>query len=246
MVGQGEEGMSELFQWLEAIHDRGEYVRDQLSHATPVFALSRPEGILLVGVGLGQSKVFEIYDRHAIAALGNPVDIEKIRQTAIEAAHLEGFNRSPQDVTLRRLMSYSLSPALKNSFESVFQPPLIVEGVFAEVGETPQDDVLMEFSHDGNFGVVHDGLAVVSSNTAAATQAKDWLRTRLKPHSNRNRVLGLLLAMWQAMTNGERIGNSIKCANLETVDLGGRVLEMALLDRKTPNKVKYQALAGNA
>ena len=162
---------------LEAIHDRGEYVRDQLSHATPVFALSRPEGILLVGVGLGQSKVFEIYDRHAIAALGNPVDIEKIRQTAIEAAHLEGFNRSPQDVTLRRLMSYSLSPALKNSFESVFQPPLIVEGVFAEVGETPQDDVLMEFSHDGNFGVVHDGLAVVSSNTAAATQAKDWLRT---------------------------------------------------------------------
>ena len=52
--------------------------------------------------------------------------------------------------------------------------------------------------------------------------------------------------MWQAMTNGERIGNSIKCANLETVDLGGRVLEMALLDRKTPNKVKYQALAGNA
>ena len=83
----------ELFQWLEAIRDRGEYVRDQLSHATPVFAVSRPEGVLLVGVGLGQSKVFEIYDRHAVAALGNPVDIEKIRQTAIEAAHLEGFNR---------------------------------------------------------------------------------------------------------------------------------------------------------
>ena len=104
----------------------------------------------------------------------------------------------------------------------------------------------MEFSHDGNFGVVPDGLAVVSSNTAAATQAKNWLRQRLKPHSHRNRVLGLLLAMWQAMTNGERIGSSIKSAQLDTIDLGGRVLEMALLDRKTPNKVKYQALAGDA
>lgn len=238
--------MSELFQWLEAIRDRGEYVRDQLSHATPVFALSRPEGILLVGVGLGQSKVFEIYDRHAMAALGNPVDIEKIRQTAIEAAHLEGFNRSPQDVTMRRLMSYSLSPALKNSFESVFQPPLIVEGVFAELGDTPEQDVLMEFAFDGNFGVVQDGLAVVSSNTAAATQAKDWLRSRLKPHTNRNRVLGLLLAMWDVMSRGERIRKDTKVATPETLDLGGRVLEMALLDRKAPGKVKYQSLAGDA
>ena len=238
--------MSELFQWLEAIRDRGEYVRDQLSHATPIFALSRPEGILLVGVGLGQSKVFEIYDRHALAALGNPVDIEKIRQTVIEAAHLEAFNRSPEDVTLRRLMSYALSPALKNSFESVFQPPLIVAGVFAEVGTAPEDDVLMEFNYDGNFGVIQDGLAVVSANTAAAAQAKDWLRERLKPHSNRNRVLGLLLAMWQAMSHGERIANVTQPIHPDALDLNRRMLEIALLDRKTKSKVKYQVLAGDA
>ena len=30
------------------------------------------------------------------AALGHPADIEKVRQTAIDAAHLEGFARSPQ------------------------------------------------------------------------------------------------------------------------------------------------------
>ncbi|MFT4639995.1 MAG: proteasome alpha subunit [Verrucomicrobiales bacterium] len=233
----------ELFQWLEAIRDRGEYVRDQLSHATPVFAVSRPEGILLVGVGLGQSKIFEIYDRHAVAALGNPVDIEKIRQTAIEAAHLEGFNRSPQDVTLRRLMSYSLSPALKTSFESVFEPPLIVNGVFAEVGATPEQDMLMEFSHDGNFTAVNDGLSVVSANDAAATQAKIWLKERLKPHANRNRTLGLLLAMWQAMSEGRRIGSDIKALSLDNLDLQGRIIEMALLDRRASGKVKYQALS---
>ena len=177
-----------------------------------------------------------------MAALGNPVDIEKIRQTAIEAAHLEGFNRSPEDVTLRRLMSYALSPALKTSFESVFEPPLIVDGVFAEVGSTPEEDVIMEFSHDGNFAVVNDGLAVVSANDAAATQAKIWLKERLRPHANRNRTLRLLLAMWQAMSSGQRIGRNIKAVSLESLDLQGRVIEMALLDRRVKGKVKYQAL----
>lgn len=236
----------ELFQWLEAIRDRGEYVRDQLSQATPVFAISRPEGILLVGVVLGQSKIFEVYDRQGFAGLGNPVDIEKIRQLAIESTHLEGFKRSPEDVTLRRLMSFSLSPALKNSFESVFQPPLIVEGVFAEVGDTPEEDVLMEFSYDGNFAAVQDGLAVVSANKAAATQAKKWLRERLRPHSNRNRTLGLFMAMWQAMSTGQRIGRDLKAIPPNQIELGGRVLEMALLDRRATGKVKYQALSLDA
>ena len=76
----------EPYRWLEAISNRREYIRDQLKGGTPVFALSRPEGILLLGVGIGQSKVFEIYDRHGFAALGHPVDIEKLRQAAIEAA----------------------------------------------------------------------------------------------------------------------------------------------------------------
>ncbi len=235
----------ELFQWLEAIRDRGEYVRDQLASATPVFALSRTEGILLVGVGLGQSKVFEIYDRHAMAALGNPVDIEKVRQTAIEAAHLEGFDRSPNDVTMRRLISYSLSPALKNSFESVFQPPLIVQGVFAELGDTKESDVLMEMHYDGNFASVADGIAVVASNGAAVAQAKEWLRDRLRPNSSRQRCLALILAMWRAISKSERIGKELKAISPNEIDLEGRQLEIAMLDRKAAGRVKYIALNPN-
>ena len=58
----------EPYRWLEAIGNRREYIQEQMKGGTPVFAVSRPEGILLVGVGQGQSKVFEIYDRHAFAA----------------------------------------------------------------------------------------------------------------------------------------------------------------------------------
>ena len=43
----------EPYRWLEAIGNRREYIREQLKGGTPVFALSRPEGILLLGVGQG-------------------------------------------------------------------------------------------------------------------------------------------------------------------------------------------------
>ena len=84
----------EPYRWLEAVGNRREYVREQLKGGSPVFAASLPDGILLLGVGGGQSKVFELFDRHALAGLGHPADIEKIRQTAIDAAHMEAFTRA--------------------------------------------------------------------------------------------------------------------------------------------------------
>ena len=150
----------EPYRWLEAVANRREYIRDQLKGATPVFAFSRPEGILLVGVGTGNSKVFEIYDRLALAALGHPVDIEKIRQTVIEAAHMEGFTRSPEDVTLRRLLNFSLGPALKTSFEQILSAPIIVECVFAELGPAREQDVLARVSFDGTYRFDDKGIVV--------------------------------------------------------------------------------------
>ena len=37
----------EPYRWLEAIGNRREYIREQMKGGSPVFALSRPEGILL-------------------------------------------------------------------------------------------------------------------------------------------------------------------------------------------------------
>jgi hypothetical protein len=55
----------EPYRWLEAVANRREYVREQLKGGSPVLAASLPDGILLLGVGGGQSKVFELFDRHA-------------------------------------------------------------------------------------------------------------------------------------------------------------------------------------
>src|SRR5204863_3114929 len=116
--------------------NRRDYVREQLKGGSPVFAACLPDGILLLGVGSGQSKVFELFDRHALAALGHPADIEKIRQAAIDAAHTEAFTRAPEDVSLRRLISFGLSPQLKTNFEQIFSAPFLIEMLLAELGAT--------------------------------------------------------------------------------------------------------------
>jgi proteasome alpha subunit len=241
---EGESMNDEPYRWLEAIANRREYIRDQLKGATPVFAFSRPEGILLVGVGSGNSKVFEIYDRLALAALGHPVDIEKIRQTVIESAHLEGFTRSPEDVTLRRLLNFSLGPALKSSFEQILSAPIIVECVFAELEAKGDQDVLARVSFDGTYRFEDKGVVVVHTVRADEDAAAAWLREQLNDGMGVGAVRQLALAAWTALTADKPFAPPAAGAGepAAPAELEGRVIECALLDRRTQTRVRYRAL----
>jgi proteasome alpha subunit len=231
----------EPYRWLEAIANRREYIREQFKGATPVFACSRPEGILLLGVGQGRSKVFEIYDRHAYAALGHPVDIEKVRQSAIEAAHLEGFNRSAKDVTLRRLISFALSPALKSSFEQIFAPPIMVEAIFAELGATAEQDVLVRLHYDGKHHYETAGLLVAHTDEKQEADATNWLRQQLKSADSLKRTAGLCLTAWRALTE-EKSFAALEPPTDPPCSMDGKVVEAALLDRALAGPVCYRCL----
>lgn len=232
----------EPYRWLEAIQNRREYIEDQFSAATPVFAVSRPEGILLLGIGTGRSKVFEIFDRQAMASLGNPVDIEKLRQSAIEAAHLEGFNRAPEDVTLRRLVNYSLSTSLKSAFENIFAPPLIIQCVCAELGASAETDALCTLDYDGKYTFESGGVAVAAAGRDEAQAARDWIGARLKAKSSRKQVVALLLTAWERLIAGSGFEEDIPVKEASDVDLQGRRLELALLDRRTTGRVTFREL----
>jgi proteasome alpha subunit len=229
----------EPYRWLEAIGNRREYIRDQMKGGTPVFALARPEGILLLGVGQGQSKIFEIYDRHGFAALGHPVDIERIRQAAIEAAHVEGFNRSSKDVTLRRLISFALSTTLKNGFEQIFSPPFIVESIFAELGDAPASDVLVRVHYDGNHHYETSGVLVAHIDPKKESEAADWLRKNLKPEDSISRAASLCLTAWQALVDNKPFAE-LAPPEQPMVAIAGKTVEAALLDRKMTGPVHYR------
>lgn len=191
--------MDEPYRWLEAVENRREYVRTQLGGAALVAAVRLDAGILVASRGLGQSKVFEVFDRHALAALGHPADIERVRQTVIDAAHVEAFTRAPEDVSLRRLVSFGLGPMLKSAFEQIFNAPFLVGLLLVELGATPARDQFAKVRHDGTFEFSGGPVAIVAPDPsleprleaeiapklAGCDDPAEILR-RLAPHLNGN------------------------------------------------------------
>ena len=52
-----------------------------------------------------------------MSAVGNQSDVESIRSAAIDVAHTEGFSRSTDDVTIQRMISFRISPAIKKNLQ---------------------------------------------------------------------------------------------------------------------------------
>ena len=231
----------EPYRWLEAITNRREYIEDQLASGTPVVALSAEPGILLLTVKASTPKLFEIYDHLALGTLGHPADIEKVRQAAIDAAHLEGFTRSPHDVTARRLVSYNLAPALKNAFEQIFSAPLLFRGILAELGATAADDVLWRMEYDGSFisqsgaelarGLVISGPRGVAADWLAPVPGPELPRGDLKSAA----LSALRLFLWARLRGTKDQGIEFSALPSDVAGLkeklGADTLEFAFLDR---------------
>jgi proteasome alpha subunit len=237
----------EPYRWLEAVANRREYVRDQLKGGSPAFAASLPDGLLLLGVGGGQSKVFELFDRLALAGLGHPADIEKIRQAAIDAAHTEAFTRAPEDVSLRRLVSFGLSPQLKTNFEQIFNAPFLVELLLAELGLEADKDLLLRLHFDGSFQFQTGGVMVAATTPETETAAQAWLAKALDGKTGRREVAELLLQAWWLLQGNKTFDGAVP--NQEDLQAGwraatkGRVVEIGWLARKTPRAAHYENLS---
>jgi proteasome alpha subunit len=236
----------EPYRWLEAVANRREYVREQLKDGSPALAACLADGILLLGVGGGQSKVFELFDRLALAGLGHPADIEKIRQAAIDAAHTEAFTRAPEDVSLRRLVSFGLSPQLKTNFEQIFNAPFLVELLLAEVGSESGKDLLLRLHFDGSFQFQTGGVMAAASQPESEAAANSWLRKSISNDTSRSDAANLLLQAWWCLKEGKPFGDGMP--NEADRKAGwraateGRVVELGWLARKSPRAARYEAL----
>jgi proteasome alpha subunit len=237
--------IEEPYRWLEAIGNRREYVHEQLKGGSPVFAATLPDGILLLGVGSGNSKVFELFDRHALAGLGHPADIEKIRQAAIDAAHTEAFTRAPEDVSLRRLVGFGLSPQLKTNFEQIFSAPFLVELLLAEVGGAPEQDLLVRLHFDGGFQLASKGVVVAAGKPDPEAAAQNWLIEALAGKGDRAEVVDLLLQAWWALVENKALAETSEADRRAgwRSSLENRVAEMGWLARKGSRHARYQSLS---
>lgn len=236
----------EPYRWLEAIQNRREYVREQLKGASPGFAVNLPAGILLLGVGTGNSKVFELFDRHALVGLGHPADIEKVRQAVIDGAHLESFTRAPEDVSLRRLIGFGLSPQLKTNFEQIYSAPFLVELIFAELGPTPEKDLLVRLHFDGAFQSQATGVLVAASAPEAESAAQTWLTQALAGKTDRAEVAEVLLQAWWCLQENKSFTENPPTEEERRAGwraaLNSKVAEIGWLARHSGRTARFESL----
>jgi proteasome alpha subunit len=175
--------IDEPYRWVEAITNRREYIDHELAGGSPTIALSCVEGALLFTFGKDRKKIFEIYDRIALGGIGHPGDIERLRMLAIELASTEGFTRSAADVSLRRMATYSFSPALKQAFEQIYGAPYLARLLFVELGHEPDSDLFVRLDYDGSMhangmapGGFRDNFGVISGTRRSTEAIETYLR----------------------------------------------------------------------
>ncbi len=150
----------------QSIAHRAEYVEERIKSGMPVIAISYDKGVLLWTLKRTQRKVFEIYDQIMYSAIGNQADVEAVRLAAIDFCHQEGFSRSPDDVSLQRLVGFVLSPPLKRAFGDPMTSPNVLRAIFAEIGTTPDKDQLFVLNYDGEFST-HSAYAAAGGSEGA-------------------------------------------------------------------------------
>jgi len=249
--------IEEPYRWVEAIANRREYIETQLAPGSPIAALSFRDGILFLTIGRARQKLFEIYDRIAMGAIGHPGDIERLRMAAIELASTEGFTRSATDVSLRRLAFYSLSPLLKTAFEQVYGAPYLARLIFAEVGATPADDLFLRVEYDG--AIVASGSAAdaqpprfsVISGTARATELMEELLRRDHDFScTLKTAVKVGLDAWSvgSMAASEKGAQELPSHEAlrqrRTEELQNATIEAGVLERSGTSAIRYRSLLG--
>lgn len=251
--------IEEPYRWMEAIQNRREYIDLQLATGSAIVALSCPDGVLLLTVGSDRQKLFEIYDRIAMGGIGHPGDLERLRMSAIELTSVEGFTRSSLDVSLRRLIHYSLSSTLKEAFEQVYGAPFLIRLLFAELGREGMPDLLVRLDYDGSFkangGVLSrrvEPFAVIAGQPRSAAAMEEYLRGRDFSSATLEEAQVIALDAWMigslvaARGGGEEesaLPDDKAIADHREKVLGGNAsVEMALLDRRSKTATTWRPL----
>jgi len=253
----------EPYRWIEAVANRRQYLDDQFLQGNPLVGVSFSQGILLVTFNRGTEKIYEIYDRIALGGMGHPADLEKLRYTLLDMAHVEGFQRSPADVTASRLMKNGLAPVIKQAFEEIFKAPYIAKILLAEVGATQDRDRLFTINYDGMFEEQREFGLLAASSSIRGLLAQEWkaqgslasLPSALEVSLRLWGIASLLQATTSSPDKEEEGTTPSSTAPVSTIpddeSIAARIretltketLECVLLDRESGKMETYRALS---
>lgn len=240
------------YEWNESIRQRNEYIEDRLQSGSPVIALSFSGGLLMLSIRQTQRKIYEIYDRLIFSAIGNQADIEVVRTGAIDVAHKEGYTRSPDDVSIQRIVGFAVSPSIKKVYSDSFAAPIVIRALFAELGKSVDRDHYYAVGYDGEF-TASSRYCAVAGTDFAEEKALEFLARELKSAPQTiSESLRIAARAWALAITGENekqdgFENDAPPApdeneiaqTLKKYFAEGWIAEAAFLDRDTAREARY-------
>jgi proteasome alpha subunit len=200
----------------QVMKDRADYARKGIARGRSLVAIECPAGVLIVADNPSRtlSKVSEIYDRIAFAAVGKYNEFQMLRVAGVRHADLKGYSYSREDVSAKELAN-----AYAQTLGQVFtheMKPYEVELLVAEVG---RDDTPNEMYH-----VLYDGVVMDEQQFSVlggqAEQITEALKEQYRPD----------------LELGEAVRLGAQLLGTDGASLGADALEVALLDRSRPRR----------
>ncbi|MDH5764089.1 MAG: proteasome subunit alpha [Nitrospinota bacterium] len=232
----------EPFRWMEAISTRHSYVQEKLKKGQPVLSVPYKDGALVMGFTSQPGKIFEIYDRIALGSLGHPADVERLRMTLLDMAHVEGFNRSDKDVTIARLLQFGIAPAMKQNFEEVMRAPYLVKLLFAEI-DFDNRPLFFRLNYDGHWEMFRKGVVISGDD-----KETDWIQKQIEKTDFASLPLDKALKeacrLWEeGKKQGTSEGEDEEDQPVTLADAFDQwTLEAAVLSVETERKALYRVL----
>src|SRR5436189_410075 len=199
----------------QVMKDRADYARKGIARGRSLIAMECAAGVLLVADNPSRtlSKISEIYDRIAFAAVGLYSEYQLLRIAGVRHADLKGYSYSRGDVTAKELAN-AYSQTLHQIFTHEMKP-YEVELLVGEVGYADDD-------HAELYHVLYDGVVMDEQGYSVLGGQAEEITERLEEGFTAN------LAMADALKLGALL------LGPEDESLAAEQLEVALLDRVRP------------
>jgi proteasome alpha subunit len=201
----------------QVMKDRADYARKGIARGRSLLALECEAGVLIVADNPSRtlSKISEIYDRIAFAAVGLYSEYQLLRIAGVRHADLKGFSYSREDVSAKELAN-AYSQTLHQIFTHEMKP-YEVELLVAEVGYS--NDTHAELYH-----VLYDGVVMDEQNYSVLGGQAEEITESLKEQYAEG--LGLADAL---KLGAKQLGTTEE-------PLKADQLEVALLERARPRR----------
>jgi len=195
----------------QVMKDRADYARKGIARGRSLVALECEAGVLIVADNAQRtlSKISEIYDRIAFAAVGKYNEFQLLRVAGVRHADLKGYSYSREDVSAKELAN-AYAQTLGQIFTHEMKP-YEVELLVAEVG--------VDAAHDAMYHVLYDGVVIDEQDHAVLGGNAESIGETLTRDFTANMSLG----------EAVRLGARVLAPDGDP--LGSEQLEVALLDR---------------